>query len=162
MGSYEFVDELPKKIEPDFFLQKYGQAFPDLLPLDMEATVEAIIDDVYTMFHGVSTLWNTHEKQTWYDKTRMCYGLLTAWYIVDTFPNYAVGIPSMGGMPIKQKSIGGVKVVFGNPDSDGTSRLAQYKDYLAQLKTNPYGYKAYTMINSAAALIKLRGRKRNK
>lgn len=161
MSTYELVDDVPKRIDPAFFLHRYGETFPDLLPLAMEETLEEIISDVYTMFHGVNTLWEMHEEQIWYNKTRMCYGLLTAWYIVDTFPHFAVGIPSMGGMPIKQKSIGGVKIVFGNPDSDGTSGLKQYRDQLAQLKTNPYGYKAYTMINSAVSMLKIRGRKRN-
>ena len=161
MGTYELVDGLPKKIEPEFFLRKFGETFPDLLPLAKEELVEELIDDIYTMFHGVNFLWDTHKEQVWYDKTRMCYSLLLAWYITDTFPLLAVGVPSMGGMPIKQKSIGGVKIVFGNPDADGASGLKHYKDQLAQLKTNPFGYKAYTMINSAVALVKIRGRKRN-
>lgn len=154
------VDRKPVRIDPEYFRRRYGQNFPDLLDFSMETEefLEECINDIYTMFHGVQFLWNVHDDKVWYQKTRMCYGLLLAWYITDTYPEYNVGVPTMGGMPVRSKNIGGVKIVFGNPDVDGTHGLRRYKDHLAQLKTNPFGYKAYTMINGAVQMVKIRGR----
>jgi hypothetical protein len=161
MSDAVFIFGEPMPIDRTYFRQRYGQNFPDLLPDAQNALLDILIKDVYTMFTGIGKLWDMQSEQVWYDKTRMCYGLLLAWYIVDTQPELAVGIPSMSGMPLKQKSIGGVKIVFGNPDTDGVSGLKNYKDQLAMLKTNPFGYKAYSMLNGAVQMSKLRGRRRD-
>lgn len=161
MATPVFVDGVPARIDEEFFRRRYGQSFPDLLPWEMDDFLLECINDIYTMFHGVGTLWELQDEQVWFDKTQMCYGLLLAWYIADLYPRYAVGVVSSGGIPVRQKSIGGVKLTFGNPDADGTAGLKQYKDTLAQLKSNSFGYKAYSMINSAVSMAKIRGRKKN-
>lgn len=145
--AYIFVDGVPDRIKRDYFRSKHGQAFPDLLPETQNNYLDSLINDIYTMFYGVNWLWKGHPAQVWYDKARMCYGLLLAWYIVDVDPSMAAGVPSMGGMPIKSKQIGGVKIVFGLPDSSSAPK--GYMDVLAPLRSNPFGNKAYQMIKSA-------------
>lgn len=161
MATPVFVDGLPARIDDEFFRRRYGQNFPDLLPWEQDEFLHECIDDIYTMFYGVHTLWKGHSEQVWFDKTRMCFGLLLAWYITDMYPRLAVGVISSGGIPIQKKKIGGVEIHFGNPDEEGTRRNPLYKDQLSSLKSNSFGNKAYFMINSAVGMVKIRGRKKD-
>ena len=159
MATPVFVNGIPARITRDYFRSRYGQNFPDLLPTATNARVDAFIEDTYTMFYGVNKLWAMHPTQVYFDKTQLCFGHLLCWYITDMDPSLAVGIMTAGGIPLKSKEIGGIKLVFGTADPSGASGVKGYLDLLSPLKSNPFGYKAYQMIKSAGNLSLIFGRK---
>jgi hypothetical protein len=141
---------IPERITREWFRTRYGQNFPDLLPDDKNDFLETCIGDVYTLFYGVGELWNHLERTIYVQKTQLCYGLLVAWYITDIFPEYAQGVVSSGGIPLHSKSIGGVKVQFG--ELAGKAGSYNNADLLSSLKSNAFGAKAYTMIKTSGKL----------
>lgn len=140
----------PLPIDRLWFRQRYGQNFPDLLSDEQNEFLDTCISDVYTLFYGVGDLWSLHPRRTYEDKTRLCYGLLVAWYITDLFPDYSLGTISTGGIPIKAKSIGGVKIQFG--DIASSAGAINNADLLQALKSNVYGAKAYLMIKTSGKI----------
>ena len=145
---YIFVNGVPDRIDRTYFRSKFGSFFPDLLENteEMNTFVDGLIDDVYTMFYGVNTLFQCADLQLWYDKARKCYGLLTAWYVTDVYPMYTSGLPTSSSIPIKSKSINGVKIEFGDP-IDANNKIL---DPISFLKNNPFGIKAHSMIKTAS------------
>jgi len=154
-----FVNGEPDRITTDYFRRKYGQKFPDLLTPNNNDFIESAISDVYSMFHGVNGLWSYQSNDVWYEKAQLCYGLLTAWYITDLNPELSSGVVTTGGIPVRSKSIGGVEIRFGEMDEDNTRRIKGFVDTLSPLKSNPFGYKAYTMIRNAVKMTGIFGRK---
>lgn len=146
-----FEEGVPQKITTHTFRSHYGANFPALLREENTAILDDAINATYTMFAGVGELWKHLPQNIWYEKTRLCYGLLVAWYIADVYPSYAVGVQSTGGIPLKSKQIGGVKVMF---DTAAYSSA----DVLNALKSNTFGSKAYQMIKSSGSLLKIFGR----
>lgn len=140
----------PPRITREWFRSRYGQNFPDLLTEDKNDIIDTAILDVYTLFYGVGDLWSHLDRELYVSKTRLCYGLLLAWYITDLFPSYAIGVTSSGGIPIKGKSIGGVKIQFGETASSAGSM--NNADLLQSLKSNAFGVKAYTMIKASGKI----------
>lgn len=140
----------PVKITRDWFRTRYGQSFPDLLAESKNEFLDTCINDVYTLFYGVGDLWSHMDRREYVDKTQLCYGLLLAWYIADLFPSYALGVVSSGGIPIKSKQIGGVKITFGETAS--TAGAVNNADLLQSLKSNSYGVKAYLMIKTSGKI----------
>ena len=138
----------PPKINRIWFRTRYGQNFPDLLVEEKNDFLDTCIEDTYTLFYGVSDLWSHLGRKEYELKTQMCYGLLVAWYITDVFPDYAVGVTSSGGIPIKMKSIGGTKIQFADNSNGNTS----YADLLQSLKSNSFGAKAYLMIKTSGKI----------
>lgn len=138
----------PAWIDRVWFRARYGQNFPDLLPEEKNDFLDNCISDVYTLFYGVKDLWNHLPRKSYVAKTQMCYGLLVAWYITDVFPDYAVGVTSSGGIPIKMKAIGGTKIQFADTSNGNTS----YADLLQSLKSNSFGAKAYLMIKTSGKI----------
>ena len=140
----------PPKIDRVWFRTRYGQNFPDLLVEEENDFLDTCIEDVYTLFFGVADLWLHMERKEYETKTQLCYGLLVAWYITDLFPDYALGVQSSGGIPVKAKSIGGVKITFGEmANSVGSINNA---DLLQSLKSNSFGAKAYLMIKTSGKI----------
>lgn len=139
---------MPAWIDRVWFRARYGQNFPDLLAEDKNDFLDNCISDVYTLFYGVKDLWNHLPRKSYVAKTQMCYGLLVAWYITDVFPDYAVGVTSSGGIPIKMKAIGGTKIQFADTSNGSTS----YADLLQSLKSNSFGAKAYLMIKTSGKI----------
>lgn len=140
----------PPKINRVWFRTRYGQNFPDLLPDEKNDFLDTCIEDVYTLFYGIADLWSHLERREYETKTQLCYGLLVAWYITDLFPDYALGVTSSGGIPMRSKSIGGVKVTFGETSSSvGSFNNA---DLLQSLKSNAFGAKAYMMIKTSGKI----------
>ena len=137
----------PAKIDRVWFRTRYGQTFPDLLAEEKNDFLDTCINDVYTLFYGVGDLWEHMARREYIDKTQLCYGLLVAWYITDLFPDYSVGVMSMGGIPIKSKYIGGTKITFG--DTASTAGAVNNADLLQSLKSNSFGPKAYLMIKTS-------------
>lgn len=140
----------PEKINREWFRTRYGQSFPDLLPEEKDSFLDTCINDVYTLFYGVGDLWEHMPRREYVDKTQLCYGLLTAWYITDLFPDMSLGVVSSGGIPIKMKSIGGTKIQFG--DTASTAGAVNNADLLQSLKSNSYGAKAYLMIKTSGKI----------
>lgn len=140
----------PAKIDRVWFRTRYGQTFPDLLAEEKNDFLDTCINDVYTLFYGVGDLWEHMARREYIDKTQLCYGLLLAWYITDLFPDYSVGVMSMGGIPIKSKYIGGTKITFG--DTASTAGAVNNADLLQSLKSNSFGAKAYLMIKTSGKI----------
>lgn len=140
----------PERITKVWFRTRYGQNFPDLLSEDKDETLDTCISDVYTLFYGVGELWSHMDRKEYVEKTQLCYGLLTAWYIADLFPDFALGVMSTGGIPLKSKQIGGTKIMFGDVASFAGS--VNNADLLSSLKSNAFGAKAYMMIKTSGKL----------
>lgn len=138
---------IPAWIDRVWFRTRYGQNFPDLLAEDKNDFLDNCINDVYTLFFGIKDLWSHLPRKSYVSKTQMCYGLLVAWYITDVFPEYAVGVMSSGGIPVKMKSIGGTKIQFAD-----NSSTALGADLLQSLKSNAFGAKAYLMIKTSGKI----------
>ena len=140
----------PLRIDLPYWRARYGQNFPDLLATDKDDFLKVCIDDVYSIFYGVSDLWSHLERTVYEDKTRLCYSLLVSWYITDMFPDYSVGVVSMGGIPIKEKKIGGVTIKFS--EANKSAGAVNNADLLQSLKSNAFGAKAYTMIKTSGKI----------
>lgn len=140
----------PLKISREWFRTRYGQNFPDLLGEEKNVFLDTCIDDVYTLFYGVGELWEHLPAREYTQKTQLCYGLLVSWYITDLFPNLTVGVMSAGGIPLKSKQIGGVKIMFGETKS--TAGAVNNADLLQSLKSNTFGAKAYLMIKTSGKI----------
>ena len=140
----------PPVIDRVWFRTHYGQSFPDLLAEDKNDFLDTCIADVYTLFYGVGDLWSHMDRKEYETKTQLCYGLLVAWYITDLFPDLSLGVVSTGGIPLKSKQIGGVKVMFG--DMASTAGAVNNADLLQSLKSNTYGAKAYFMIKTSGKI----------
>ena len=141
---------LPPKITRDWFRTRYGQNFPDLLAEDKNDILDTCIEDVYTLFYGVGELWSHLDREEDVLKTQLCYGLLTAWYIADLFPDFTLGVMSTGGIPLKSKQIGGTKIMFG--EASKKTGAVNNADLLQALKSNVFGAKAYLMIKTSGKL----------
>lgn len=139
----------PPRIDRYWFLARYASNFPDLTSDDYAELLNSAIEDVYTLFDGVSTLWSHLERNAYCDKTRLCYGLLVAWYLTDLYPDLASGVASSGGIPIKSKKIGGTSVTFADSTKAGSKANA---DLLSGLRSNAFGNKAYLMIKSSGKI----------
>ena len=140
----------PEPIDKVWFRARYGQNFPDLLSEDKDDFLNTCISDVYTLFYGVGELWEHLPRKEYVLKTQLCYGLLVSWYIADLFPDYALGVMSTGGIPLKSKQIGGTKIMFGEASSKvGAINNA---DLLQSLKSNAFGAKAYLMIKTSGKI----------
>ena len=140
----------PPKINRIWFRARYGQNFPDLLAEEKNDFLDTCIEDTYTLFYGVSDLWSHLGRKEYELKTQMCYGLLVAWYITDLFPDLALGVVSTGGIPLKSKQIGGVKITFGETASKAGA--VNNADLLQSLKSNSFGAKAYMMIKTSGKI----------
>ena len=137
----------PEKITRVWFRTRYGQNFPDLLAEDKNDILDTCIEDVYTLFYGVGELWSHLNREEYVLKTQLCYGLLTAWYIADLFPDFTLGVMSTGGIPLKSKQIGGTKIMFG--EASKKVGAVNNADLLQALKSNVFGAKAYLMIKTS-------------
>lgn len=146
-----FSGGVPAKITVADFKRAHLAAFPRFVDNARDNIVQEAIDAVYDMFTGVSHLWDTADEQEWYDKTVRCFCFLTAWYVADVYPRYAIGVHSTGGLPILRKKIGDVDIHYMD-----TSRLSTADSVLQSLRSNPYGNKALMMIRSAPARFQLR------
>lgn len=140
----------PEKITKVWFRTRYGQNFPDLLVEDKNNILDTCIEDVYTLFYGVGELWSHLNREEYVLKTQLCYGLLTAWYIADLFPDFTLGVMSTGGIPLKSKQIGGTKIMFGEVSKK--TGAVNNADLLQALKSNVFGAKAYLMIKTSGKL----------
>ena len=149
-----FVSGLPAPITPEDWRRYHLQSFPAFADEDKRDETDAILEEaieaVYSMWVGVSYLWQGHDRQVWFEKTRLCYRLLICWYIADLYPLYSRGIISTGGLPIVRKKIGPVDIAYGKDAlTSGSS------DLLAPLLSNPFGAKAHLMIRTAYKRTKI-------
>lgn len=151
-----FPDGKPLHINREDFRRQFLASFPKLAGFEGSSETDAIIDNAieatYDMFTGVATLWNRHDAQTYFNKTRRCYLYLTAWYIADMYPKYVAGVPVMGAVPLKEKKIGGVDLKF---DTDFLNS-GKGQNLLRGLLSNPFGKMAYMMITTCAKRTALR------
>ena len=153
-----FPSGKPLRINREDFRRQFLASFPKLAGIDSgdaehaDNIIDGAIDAVYDMFTGVATLWNNHDAQTYFDKTRRCYLYLTAWYIADMFPKYVAGVTVMGAVPLKEKKIGGVDLKF---DTEYLNS-GKGQNLLKGLLSNPFGKMAYTMITCCAKRTALR------
>lgn len=141
-------NSVPSRIDRIWFRHRYGQHFPDLLKDEYNTLLDNVIQDVYAMFKGVGEMWEHLDSTSYFEKTRMCYGLLVAWYLADMYPDFSEGVVSMGsGIPLKSKKIGNTEIRFAELSSKAGGKNAN--DMLSLLKSNQFGVKAYLMIKSS-------------
>ncbi len=143
-----FVKGLPAPITSDDWRRFHLQSFPVFADASKRDITDSIlheaIEAVYSMWVGVSYLWEGHDRQVWYEKTRLCYRYLICWYIADLYPEYARGIVSTAGLPIVKKKIGPIDITY-----DKEALSAGSTDVLAPLLSNPFGAKAHLMIKTS-------------
>jgi hypothetical protein len=154
LGDGEFlVNGYPAPITVSDWRRHHLQSFPAFVSADEETgngVIQEAIESVYTMFIGVMDFWSQHEPQTYFDKTRLCYRLLTCWWIADLNPEYAIGIMTTGGMPLANKKIGPITIGF-------NTKLLNGSDPLQMLLSNPFGVRAHGMIKNALVRMRYRG-----
>jgi len=154
-----FVDGVPAKITIHDFRRHHLQSFPRLTDGQYDGLIADAIDTVYTMFPGVATVWDLHRnKQVWFDKTVLCYRLLTCWYITDRYPKVSGSYTSFNGIPLEQKKVDGVALKFQRE----LLRLSSPQDSLNPmlgLRSNDFGRKALIMLQTAPrrALLRVEG-----
>lgn len=143
-----FVSGLPAPITPEDWRRYHLQSFPVFADADQreitDAILEEAIESVYSMWVGVSYLWSGHDKQVWFEKTRLCYRLLICWYIADLYPEFSSGIMTTAGLPIVSKKIGPISIVYGKEALTPNSI-----DLLSPLLSNAFGAKAHLMIKTS-------------
>jgi hypothetical protein len=147
---------VPAKITVADFRRYFLMSFPALAAAEYDGLIQDAIDTAYAMFTGIGTLWDLHPDRVWYEKSQLCYRLLTAWCIADTCPDFVANTPVMGGIPLKRKKIDGVDLTFADSAGNGNKN---YQDLLEGLKSNPWGNKARLMIMAAAKRAMLRNRR---
>jgi hypothetical protein len=149
-----FVSGLPAPITPDDWRRYHLQSFPVFADPDRQDVAEEIlresIEAVYSMWVGVSYLWEGHDRQVWFEKTRLCYRLLICWYIADLYPEFSRGILSTGGLPIGRKKIGPIDITYLKDSLTSNST-----DLLAPLLSNVFGAKAHLMIKTVYKRTKI-------
>jgi len=149
-----FVSGLPAPITPQDWRRYHLQSFPVFADEDKAEVAEEILAEaisaVYSMWVGVSYLWQGHGSQVWVEKTRLCYRLLICWYIADLYPEFARGILSTGGLPIGRKKIGPIDITFNKE-----ALTASSADLLAPLLSNAFGAKAHLMIKTTYRRAKI-------
>jgi hypothetical protein len=123
---------------------------------EYDGLIQDAIDTVYAVFTGVNTIWDIHPDRVWYEKSQVCYRLLTAWFIANNHPAFVAGVPVMGGILLKRKKIDGVDLTFADRIASGNK---EYQDLLENLKSNTWGNTAYLMIRAAAKRAMLRNRR---
>lgn len=149
-----FVSGLPAPITPEDWRRYHLQSFPVFADADQreitDAILEEAIESVYSMWVGVSYLWSGHDKQVWFEKTRLCYRLLICWYIADLYPEFSSGIMTTAGLPIVSKKIGPISIVYGKEALTPNSI-----DLLSPLLSNAFGAKAHLMIKTSYKRTKI-------
>jgi len=151
-----FVDGVPAKITTHDFRRHHLQSFPSLLDKEYDDLIADAIDTVYAMFPGVATMWDMHrKKQIWFDKTVLCYRLLTCWYITDRYPELSTSYTSLNGVPLEQKKVDGVALKFQRELGKFASPQDMLNPMIA-LRSNDFGRKALIMIQTAPRRALLR------
>jgi len=136
-----FVDGLPAKITIHDFRRHHLYSFPSLGESEYDGLIADAIETIYSMFPGVSEAWDLHrDKQKWYEKTTLCYRLLTAWFIMDRYPDIS-GNDSGAGF-IKQKKVDGVSITYNTEPFIGDNLMDH-------LRSNDFGRKALLMLHTA-------------
>jgi hypothetical protein len=147
---------VPAKITVKDFRRYFLMSFPKLGAEEHDGLIQEAIDMVYAMFTGVNTIWDMHPDMVWYEKSHICYRLLTAWYIADNYPAFVAGVSVMGGTPLTRKKVDGTDLTFADRAVSGNK---EYQDVLEGLKSNTWGNKAYLMIRASAKRAMLRNRR---
>jgi hypothetical protein len=153
MADAVFVDGIPAKITIHDFRRYCLQSFPTLAASDYDNLLTEAIDTVYAMFAGIGELWDMQPRQTWYDKTVLCYRLLAAWYITDRYPELSRNYTSLNGVRLEQKKVDGVMLKFQKAPTETNV------DPMLALQSNDFGRKALFMIKTAAKRALLRNRR---
>jgi hypothetical protein len=153
-----FSGGVPARITKTDVRRAFLASFPKLTDVAYDELIDDAISAVYAMFSGVARLWDWHDRDTWFEKTTLCYRLLTAWYIADMYPTLLSGIPVMGPIPLKRKKIGPIDVTY-RDDAAALRANRDYQDLLSSLRSNPFGGKAYLMIRAAAKRAALSNRR---
>ena len=150
-----FVDGVPAKITLHDFRRHHLYSFPVLSESEYDALIADAIDAVYAMFPGVASAWDLHrDKQIWFDKTTLCYRLLTAWYIEDRYPGLASNYTSLNGVPLESKRVDGVAMKFRN--IAGADSVEAMLNPALVLRSNLFGRHALMMMQTAPRRALLR------
>jgi hypothetical protein len=147
---------VPSKITVGDFRRYFSASFPKLMAEEHDGLVQDAIDTVYAVFAGVNTIWDVHPDRVWHEKSHVCYRLLTAWYIADTYEALAPGVRSIDG--IVQKRVDGVALKYDTGMIYGKAE-GGVQESLAVLRSNRFGRTALMMIQASAKRVMLRNRR---
>jgi hypothetical protein len=149
---------VPAKITVADFRRYFLTAFPKLVAEEHDGLIQDAIDMVYAIFTGVNTIWDRHPAKVWYEKTQVCYRLLTAWYVMDRYPELSAAYASIDGLPLKRRKVDGVDLTVATEMLQDAPSQAQ--SVLSDLKSNGFGRKALLMIRASAKRAMLRNWRR--
>jgi hypothetical protein len=149
---------VPAKITIADFRRYFSASFPKLVAEEHDGLIQDAIDTVYAIFTGVNTIWDMHPDTVWYEKSQVCYRLLTAWYIADRYPEMSAAYASIDGLPLKRRKVDGVDLTVATELLEDAS--AQTQGALNDLKSNGFGRKALLMIRASAKRAMLRNWRR--
>jgi hypothetical protein len=158
MAEAVFTEGVPAKITVADFRRHHLMSFPKLADTSKDDVISDAIDTAYAMFTGIATLWDMQPAQVWYDKTVACYRLLTAWYIMDAYPEYSAAYSSLNGIPLRRKKVDGVDITFATEALQEVRSGTAVQDTLAGLKSNDFGRKALLMIRASGKRPMLRNK----
>lgn len=98
---------------------------------------------VNAQFSGVYSLWMSLPPDEATAKRELCINYLMGWQLMTLYPEQAVGISSMGGMPITAKKVGPVFLKYKDTVRQSGSGV------LDELTTNTFGLLALQLIQCA-------------
>lgn len=100
------------------------------------------IQIVNAQFSGVYSLWSLLPPLEARAKRELCINYLIAWWITNSYPKYAVGVSSVGAMPLTGKKIGPISLQY-------RDSVSQSGSVLDALTSNEFGIQAMLMIQTA-------------
>lgn len=107
-----------------------------------DAQLTQALQMVNAQFSGVYSLWSILPPEDARAKRELCINYLTAWKLVQLYPEQAIGVSGTGGMPLGSKKAGPIFIKY-------RGIVSQEGSLLEMLTTNQYGVEALTMIQSA-------------
>lgn len=117
---------------------KFRDQFLDLT----DAQLSTALQMVNAQFSGVYSLWSILPPDDAHAKRELCINYLTAWKLMQLYPDQVVGVAGTGGMPLASKKAGPIFIKYkGLVNHEGS--------ILSMLTTNQFGIEALTMIQSA-------------
>ena len=97
--------------------------------------------EIHARFSGILTLWRVCRADIREAKRRLCMNYLVAWLLTNKYPDQAIGVSGMGGIPLKSKHIADITLSYNLPLRESS--------LLSSLTTNSYGVAALEMIQTA-------------
>jgi hypothetical protein len=115
--------------------------FTDKFPQITDVELQRAVSMINAMFYGIDEMWSGMPQEIAEGNRRLLSNYLVAWQLTSMYPDKAVGVASMGALPISSKSIGPVAIRY-------RDSVLNKGSVLDALQTNWFGYMALLMIQT--------------